>query len=424
MRLFEYEAKKVFKSNGIPVPKQYGIIQTPEELKYSNLNFPVMLKANVLTGGRGKAGGVKKADNLEEAVKQAEKILKLKIKGYPVESLFIEEAIPESLALFYIAATIDPITYNNVVMISPSGGVDIEEIAKKSPDQIIKQELDNENTFPTDAIFSLSASLKKKVSHYIDKIIWSIAPRVYEIYQKYDCKLVEINPLILTKTDAIAADAKIVLDDNGLYRQRTLLDSLNIKVKRHDIAEPTPNEIRAIKANFPYIDLLPPNTKKEPDKFYVGLVPGGAGYGIFSIDEVRNAGKELKKCVVPVNFMDSGGGPSKEKVAEMFHLLMDYKFANKQHLDLILTSRFGGVSSCDVFIKGLVQCLRDRYKNKTHIVPVYGRMVGTDLPSAREFLEKAKNTTPKQLSKLEIIVGNQMIMAQVIKGGIKKCLKE
>ena len=133
---------------------------------------------------------------------------------------------------------------------------------------------------------------------------------------------------------------------------------LGISENRHDVAERTKNELRAQAAGFPYLDLLPENFKKDPQKLYVGLVPGGAGYGIFSIDEVATIGKRFfNDRVVPVNFMDSGGGPTQSRVSEMFHLLMDYPV-----VDLIITSRFGGISSCDIFIRGLIKAVEERYK--------------------------------------------------------------
>jgi succinyl-CoA synthetase beta subunit len=205
-----------------------------------------------------------------------------------------------------------------------------------------------------------------------------------------------------------------VLDDNALYRQAKLLETLGITDKRHDAAESTSNERRAQANGFKYLDLLPEDAQKNPKKIYVGLVPGGAGYGIFSIDEVANIGNRFfHDRVVPVNFMDSGGGPSQHQVAEMFHLLMDY-----EQVDLIITSRFGGISSCDIFIRGLVQAIRDRRSQGKRVVPVYGRMVGTDLPSASEYLERARTETPEALREMTIIVGNQRIMADVIKEAI------
>ena len=149
------------------------------------------------------------------------------------------------------------------------------------------------------------------------------------------------------------------------------------------------------------------------------MVPGGAGYGIFSIDEVVNVGNRFfDGKVIPINFMDSGGGPSLVKVADMFHLLMDHPAT-----DLIITSRFGGISSCDIFIRGLIMALRDRFLQNKRMIPVFGRMVGTDLAAAHEFYDKAKRETPEPLKDLHIVVGNQKIMADIIKDGIEYGLK-
>jgi succinyl-CoA synthetase beta subunit len=189
-----------------------------------------------------------------------------------------------------------------------------------------------------------------------------------------------------------------------------------VREARHDVSESTRDEVRAREAGFTYLDLLPEDAKKDSNKLYVGLVPGGAGYGIFSIDETANVGDRFfGGKVVPVNFMDSGGGPTLARVAEMFHLLMD-----KELVDVIVTSRFGGISSCDIFIRGLVMCLRDRHEKGRRMVPVYGRMVGTDLPKARTYLEQAKAETPDALKDMVIIVGNQKIMADVIKEGVAR----
>ncbi len=417
MRLYEYEAKKIFDLMGIPIPKQYGIIRSPHEIEKLEMGFPVMLKSMVLVGGRGKAGGIKKAKDMPEAKSIAKELFNLNIKGYQVKSILIEEAINENKAC-YIGATMDPATFNNVVITSPYGGVDIEKVAREKPDAIFKKEIpDNDPRLPDSVAINLASSLNLNGNNHK---LADVISKVYEIYQKFDAKICEINPLIITSKKIVAADAKLVLDDNALFRQTEMLKMLGIEKKRHDVAEPTKNEIRAYKAGFPYVDLLPEDAKKDSKKLYVGLVPGGAGYGIFSIDEVANIGKHyFNGKVIPVNFMDSGGGPTQNRVAEMFHLLMDYPI-----IDLIITSRFGGISSCDVFIRGLIQTLRERHEKGKRIVPVYGRMVGTDLPSARDFLEKAKMETPETLKEMEIVVGNQDIMADVIKEGIEKILEK
>jgi len=421
MKLYEFEAKKVFEKMGIPIPIQYGVIHSPKELDTIKLKFPVMLKSMVLVGGRGKAGGIKKAKNREEAKKIATDLFTLKIKGFPVECVLLEEVV-EEIGACYIGITMDPATFNNVVIVSASGGVEIEQVAQKNPEAIVRKEIpDNSKelskTIAHDLASSLNQSLKGKKENI--KTLTDIISQVYAIYQRFDARLCEINPLIMTSNGAVAADAKLVLDDNALFRQVELLEMLGITEKRHDVAERTKNELRAQSAGFPYIDLLPQSFTKDQKKLYVGLIPGGAGYGIFSIDEVSTIGNRyFHDRVVPVNFMDSGGGPSQNRVAEMFHLLMDYPV-----VDLIVTSRFGGISSCDIFIRGMVQAVKERYERGKRMVPVFGRMVGTDLPSARAFLEKAKVENPKALQNVTIYVGNQRIMADVIREGIQKAFE-
>jgi len=421
MKLYEYEAKKVFDKMGIPVPKQYGVIHSPKELDELKLKFPVMLKSMVLVGGRGKAGGIKKAKNMEEAKSIASDLFKLKIKGFPVECVLIEEVAEETGAC-YVGVTMDPATFNNVVIVSASGGVDIEQVAIEKPETILKREIpDNSKELPKtitdDLASSLATNLKSKKD--LKNTLAEIISKVYATYQRFDARLCEINPLIITADGAVAADAKLVLDDNALFRQVELLELLGIKEKRHDVAERTKNELRAQSAGFPYIDLLSEKFTKDPKKLYIGLIPGGAGYGIFSIDEVATIGNRyFNNRVVPVNFMDSGGGPTQNRVAEMFHLLMDYPT-----VDLIVTSRFGGISSCDIFIRGMVQAVKDRYESGKRMVPIFGRMVGTDLPSARTFLEKTKAEDPDAMKNVTIYVGNQKIMADVIREGIQKAFE-
>ena len=421
MRLYEHEAKRVFKAESIHVPLPYGTVESAEaldELK-DKLNFPVMVKSLVLIGGRGKAGGIKKAASFDEASAATAGMLGGQIRGYTVDRILIEEAVKEEGAC-YVGVTMNPATFNPILMVSASGGVNIEEVAQTDPGAILKIELpDNEKTLPPDSAESAADFLMKGLPKTDRPELIKLLDKVYRTFQKYDCKVTEINPLILTPDGPVAADAKIVLDDNGLFRQQHLFRTLGIDAVRHDVSEPTRNEIRAREAGFPYVDLLPAGTQKNPDKLYVGLVPGGAGYGIFSIDEVANVGDRFfGGSVVPVNFMDSGGGPSQNKVAEMFHLLMDYEI-----VDLIITSRFGGISSCDTFIRGLVDCLRGRKKEGRRILPVYGRMVGTDLPSARDYLEKARRDTPEDLRKMHITVGNRTIMADVIREGLQQAFE-
>jgi succinyl-CoA synthetase beta subunit len=346
----------------------------------------------------------------------------MNIRGYTVEMLMLEKAVEDKGAV-YLGVTMHPETFNNLIMVSPSGGVDIETIARENPELIFRAELkENEPGLPdrisTKAVDFLADHLNIKGQH--GTVFKDIISRLYWIYQNLDCKVAEINPLIITPQGPVAADAKIVLDDNALFRQKEIFALLGIKEARHDVAEATRDEIRAREAGIPYLDLLPENYQKEQEKLYVGLVPGGAGYGILVIDEVVHIGeKYFQGKVVPVNFMDSGGGPSKEKVSQMFHLLMDNKL-----VDVIITSRFGGISSCDTFIKGLISAILDRDRTGKRVVPVYGRMVGTDLPRAREYLTQAKQQYAEVLHHMHITVGNQKIMADIIREGLQQVFTE
>ncbi|MFC2091357.1 ATP-grasp domain-containing protein [Elusimicrobiota bacterium] len=419
MRLYEYESKKLCKRMGLSIPRQYGIIRKPSQINCLSIKFPCMLKAMVLSGGRGKAGGISKAGSLSLARIQAGKILGIYIDGSPVNSLLVEEAIDRIDGSCYIGITVDPATFNNAVIVSAAGGVDIEETARSRADSIWRKEItENSMELPLQISRAAARFLNRslKGSLHLEKRLMRDISALYALYQKYDCKVAEINPLIITRSKTIAADAKIVMDDNALYRQWDILKDLGICGKRHDMGEATANEERARKSGIPYVDLLPESLEKEPDKLYVGLVPGGAGYGIFSIDEVVNIGNHyFKGKAVPVNFMDSGGGPSINKVIEMFNILMDHEM-----VDIIITSRFGGISSCDVFIRALVVCLRQRYERNLVLKPVFGRMVGTDLPGARAFLEKALKDTPDALKGLKMIAGNREIFARVMRRAIKE----
>ncbi|MCU0726703.1 MAG: acetate--CoA ligase family protein [Planctomycetes bacterium] len=419
MRLYEHEAKQVFREAGIPVPARYGVARSPEGLDGLPVAFPAMVKALALTGGRGKAGGVRQVRDPAGARLAAAEILALRIGDWPVEAVLVEEAVPFSFAA-YLGITTSPETFMPVILASSRGGVDIEAAARAEPAAVLRRPIDDSPAeLPPGPRDEVVAFLSRDLPGADAAALAETVTRLYHAFQNADAKVAEINPLlVLPDGRVVAADAKLVLDDNALFRQRPLLRRLGLAEPRHDASELTRDERRARAAGFKYVDLLPEDTPRDPGKLYVGLVPGGAGYGIFSIDEVATIGERfLGGRAVPVNFMDSGGGPSQGMVAEMFHLLMD-----KEIVDVVITSRFGGISSCDVFIRGLVACLRDRRAAGRRVLPVYGRMVGTDLPGARAFLERARAETPEALSGLELESGNRRIMAEVIRDGLAKAL--
>ena len=421
MRLYEHEAKSLFRSEGIPVPIRYGVLSSEKDAEKvpRNAAFPMMVKSLVLVGGRGKAGGIQKAGTWDDVRRIAGQLLGSRINGHIVRRILVEAALDVKSAL-YVGVTMNPATFDNVIIVSRQGGVDIEQAAAADPNAVFRADIPgNPAVLPKNIVHDAVRFLAGNKDPRSAKTLESILSRLYALYQKYDCKIAEINPLLGTDHGWIAADAKVMIDDNALYRQGMLLSRLKIQGSRHDASEPTSNEIRARKANIPYVDLLPENAARNPDLLYVGLCPGGAGYGIFSIDEVSNIGNRFfNGRVVPINFMDSGGGPTVRQISDMFHILMDNPM-----VDVVISSRFGGISSCDTYIRGVVSCLRQRKAEGRRMIPVYGRMVGTDLPSARAFLEKARQETPEALSDLDMVVGNQTIMADVIKEGIRRALE-
>lgn len=434
MRLYEFEGKKIFENVGIPVPGR-RLVQSASELREHDLSFPVVVKSQVLTGGRGKAGGIREAKDFNSTIALASEILKTPVGCALPVSLLIESFIP-AVAEWYVAITTSPETFNAMVVVSPAGGIDIEEVAGASPESILRIELpNNDMELPDEAArqveeyaegarlageASSDAGRKSSGQAGFGAALREVVIRLYRAFYECDCRLAEINPLAQTESgELVALDAKVILDDNALHRQVGLLERLGIQSERHDLAEETLDERRARQAGFPYVDLLPQDGSHEKGKLYVGLVPGGAGYGIWSIDEVMNISEGVfDGRAVPINFMDSGGGPSASQVEEMFALLMD-----KEQCDLIITSRFGGISSCKVFVEGLIGCFRKRTAAGKGLVPVYGRMVGTDLASGRQLLDAARRETPEQLSDLTLVSGNETLMVDIISDAIASKLE-
>jgi succinyl-CoA synthetase beta subunit len=433
LKLYENEAKSIFKKYLIPIPKEIAVINKVDDLKSVDMNYPVIMKALVLSGGRGKAGGVKKANSFEEAEKIASELFTLSIQGFKVEKILIEKAI-DILDELYVSVLTDPATFDVTILASTLGGIEVEKVAKTSSDKFLRLKiLHNANKLDENSLNEIKAFFKKNLQKYgenelIATEIASVIDNLYQCFQGIDARVCEINPLIVVnneKKSVNAVDAKIILDDNALYRQSSILSYLGLDPtqKRHDVSEQTKYEVRATANEIPYIDLVfqqePIN--KDNNTLYVALVPGGAGYGIFSIDEVINIGNKYfpNTKIVPINFMDSGGGPTLQRVAEMFHMLMDHPLP-----DIIITSRFGGISSCDIFIRGLILTIKERSSLNKRLIPVYGRMVGTDLPSASVFLEKSKQESSEVLKDLNITVGNQKIMADIIKDGLEYGLRQ
>lgn len=373
MRLYEYEAKKLFGKFGISLPESVHVTNSDKAVEASQrIGLPVMIKAQVLTGGRGKAGGIKIVRSKDELENKIKELFVLTIKGFPVKSLLIEKALDIDTEI-YLGITINRAEYKISVIASGEGGVDIESIAAKSPDKIFKAELEID-----EKLFSFQAlQLAGKIGLASDKIkdFSKITMGLFEFFKSYDAKLAEINPLVLTKSgELLAADARVSLDDDSLFRHPDLKE-MGIE-KRHEEGELTPRETQAREWGIPYLDL-------DGD---IGMFPGGAGFGIMGNDFIRYFNGK------PANFMDSGGGPSPERIAKMLILLDE-----NPSVKVIFGARFGGISRCDDFAKGVIKFLREHGLSK----PLVMRMTGNMWQEGVRIFEEAKKESPELFEKIE-----------------------
>ena len=365
MNIHEHQAKEILREFGAPV--SYGIvILSLNELKekISKLKSKkLVLKAQIHAGGRGKAGGVKLINNISDLTYEANKMMgKLLIthqtgpQGKEVKRLYIEEA-SDILKEFYLSCLIDRESSKIAFISSTEGGMDIEKVATETPDKIITNKIDLKNEGPNEkeieniiSIFQLDE--KQKVSAY--KIIRAL----YEITIKKDASLIEINPLVITKSnELICLDAKMNFDDNAIFRRPEIL-------ALRDLNEEEPAEIEASKHDLAYIKL----------NGSIGCMVNGAGLAMATMDIIKLYGRE------PANFLDVGGGASKEKVAAAFKLILSDK-----NVKGILINIFGGIMRCDVLAQGVV----DAAKEINLSVPLVVRLAGTNFKEGKEILDKS-----------------------------------
>jgi succinyl-CoA synthetase beta subunit len=374
VRLYEFEAKKLFSKAGIPIP-QGEVVKSPEEARIfaEKLGKPVVLKSQILSGGRGKAGGIKFAQNPLEAKEKASEIFSLKIKGFPVKMLLVEEKIDLDKEL-YLGVTIDRLKYKLVIIACTEGGMDIEEVAKRFPDKVKRLNLDIDERLYNFQAQTLAKWLGVKGEQI--RNVGSMISSLFKVFKSYDAKLVEINPLVLTREGKyIACDARMSVDDDALFRHKELSE-MGIE-KRHEEGEMTEREKRAREWEIPYLDL----------DGNIGMFPGGAGFGIMGNDFIQYFGGK------PANFMDSGGGPTPERLAKMLILLDE----NPQ-VKAIFGARFGGISRCDDFAKGVVIFLKEHGLSK----PMVLRMTGNMWEEGVRIFGQAKKEHPEIFKNIEI----------------------
>ncbi|MEJ2647185.1 MAG: ADP-forming succinate--CoA ligase subunit beta [Sedimentisphaerales bacterium] len=355
MKLYEYQARALFEQYGISVPSGFHI-STPEEAAsaFYALGSKAVLKGQVLTGGRGKAGIIRKVNTSEEAESIARELLEMSVKGFPVKGILVTEFI-DIQAEYYASVIIDREKKEIVLIVSEAGGMEIEEIASQKPEFIKKFSLfGTEGESNTE---KLSIWLSKIFPNEIKEQAISIVQNMYRLFREKDCSLVEINPLALTRDGLTAADAKIVFDDNGLFKHTSLTRLRNPE-------EYTEDEIEARKAGLSFVSL----------EGQIGCMVNGAGLAMATMDCIKLAGAS------PANFLDVGGSSNPEKVINGMRILL-----KNNELKAILINIFGGITRCDDIAKGIISAS----EQLDMTLPVVIRLIGTNEEKGREMLSDA-----------------------------------
>jgi len=353
VKLHEYQSKRLFAAHGVPIPTG-EVATTPEEARRiaEELGGRVVVKSQVLVGGRGKAGGIKLAQTPAEAEKLAGEILGMEIKGLPVRRVLLDEAADIRHEI-YLGIVVDRAARRPVMMASSEGGVEIEEVARTNPDAIKKITIDpflglrGYQTMELAKGIGLAAEQRRAFDR--------IARGLYEAFVAYDASLAEINPLVVTGAgELLAVDGKMVLDDNGLFRHPDLAEM-------RDLDEETPTEREAREAGLSYVQL----------EGEIGCMVNGAGLAMATMDIAKHFGG------APANFLDIGGGAKAERVATALRLILA-----DPNVKAVLFNIFGGITRCDEVAKGILVAFEEVKPD----VPLVARLVGTNEEEGRAVL--------------------------------------
>ena len=357
MKLYEYEGKQLFRKYGIPVPPGMVASSVEEAVTAAqNLGLPVVLKAQVLVGGRGKAGGIVKAETLDEVEAKASRLLGSEIRGVPVNKLLVEKAVNIEKEL-YLSITMDRVSARPIILASAMGGVDIEEIAREHPEAIVKR--------PIDPLVGLKSYEPRIIAYKlgISKDHFSTFARLlqglYKLFVDYDAELAEINPLAITDQGLLALDSKVIVDDNSLYRHGELLTGET----RAERGEMTEYEEKAAELGLAYVEL----------DGNIGIIGNGAGLTMATMDMVSYYGGR------PADFLDLGGAASHERVYKATKFLMEHP-----GVDVLFINIFGGITRCDEVAKGIVEAVKEVGLKKPMVV----KLVGTNEEIGWKILEE------------------------------------
>jgi succinyl-CoA synthetase beta subunit len=394
MNIHEYQGKELFRKYGIPVPKGIPAFTVPEavaaakQLITDTGNEVVVVKAQIHAGGRGKAGGVKVVKGAAAAEEAAKKILGMTLithqtgpEGKVVQRLLVEQGLPIEREL-YLALVIDRETRRVVVMASTEGGMDVEEVADKHPEKILKVAVDPAVGFMPyqGRQLAFALGLSGSAAGEFTKLVANF----YELFIKEDCSLAEVNPLIVTKDNHIMAlDAKLNFDTNAEFRHVQQWDGVR------DLSEENATEVEAKKTGLSYIQL----------DGSIGCLVNGAGLAMATMDIIKYFGGE------PANFLDVGGGANKEQVTKAFKIIL-----SSSDVKGIFVNIFGGIMKCDIIAEGVVAATKELGLN----VPLVVRLAGTNVEKGKEILNSSglKITAANDMKD-----GAQKIVELVKKGG-------
>jgi len=364
LQIHEFQAKNIFKEYGIPVPEGQVTTNPKEAISImEKLNSKVVVKAQVHSGGRGKVGGVKLAENTEDVFQFSSEMIGKKLvtnqtagNGLPVNKVLIEK-VTEIETELYLAVTMDHESGSPVVIISTEGGMEIETIAEENPEKILK-------IFGEPLLEVLPYKIRKlfkelNIDPSLYKQFSSIILKVYKIFVEKDCSLIEINPLVISNEKFIALDAKISIEEDALFRQTKIQDLF-------DSSQIDPLELEALKYDLSYVKLY------DGD---VGCMVNGAGLAMATMDITVKAGTK------PANFLDVGGSADQNKIKKAFEIITE-----DSDVKVILVNLFGGILRCDIAAQGIIEALKDK-KEYPSIIGVFR---GTNSEEAKRILTDSK----------------------------------
>ena len=356
MNLFEYQGKRLYKDFSIPTPKSIFVSSISSISDNHDLNYPLVVKAQVQVGGRGKAGGIKVANNFKELIEYSNEILGMDIKGHKVESLLIEEAstIQEE---YYISFTLDRSAKKYLMMLSSKGGMDIEEVAQNNPDDLIKIYISPSEGLNTEVVNK--AIKDSKLNQDYNDELNDVISKLYNLFVESDCDLVEVNPLAITNKGVSALDSKVSLDMNAVYRHDNFIDI------EKEIPIPVSEQF-AKEKNLNFIKL----------DGTVGIIGNGAGLVMSTLDVVSEYGGKA------ANFLDIGGGAKAETVTAALEVL-----ESENNVKSVLINIFGGITRCDLVAEGIVEAT----KGKDLKWPIIVRLDGTNSKEGLTILQENSN---------------------------------